>query len=277
MPITIAQGSPQSLWVPIKDEEVIYVGGLVCVDRDGPAEGVEMLPVALGIANVDNNDVPYGVVIGTNLKNSLFSTTYKCEYITGQTATDPHDGSTTEYVGVEGPYGKGDQIAMAKIALITPDTVLKASLFVTDAGTPPTERTVTAGDTDGTGCTVAASDFAPVAHPLQTVYFRKGANAGTYRMVDQANSTALEWDTACVYDTVAGDVLVMVPVRTHGFSTVYFSPTTMSFIDTAVVPLKSSDAKWTINVVRLDLREQGKEFVEFLFDISHFGHSIKSD
>jgi len=277
MPITIAQGSPQSIWVPIKDSDVVYIGGLVAIDRDGPAEGVEMLPDAGGISNVDNNDVPYGVIIGTNLKRYLHSATYKCGYITGQAAADPHDGAALEYTGVEGPYSKGDEIAMVKIALITPDTVLKASLYKGAIGTPLTERTVTAGDTDGTGCTVAASDFTPIAHPMQTVYFRKGANAGTYRMVDQASATALEWDTACVYDTVVGDVLVMAPVRTHGFSTVCFDATTMSFIDVEDDAVLTADNRFTINVIRLDLREQGKEFVEFLFDISHFGHSVVSD
>jgi hypothetical protein len=277
MPITIAQGSPQSIWVPIKDGATIYVGGIASIDKSGPGEGIEMLPTASGVVNVGNNDVPYGVVIGTNLKNSLSNSTYNCEYIVGQTTTDPHDGSTTEYVGKEGPYSRGDQIAMAKIALITPDTILRASLCYKAVNAPPTERTLTAGSGDGLSCTVAASDFLPIAQPLQTIYFRKGANAGAYRLEDANNATGLTWDTATVSDPVARDVLVMVPMRTHGFSTVLFDATSKTFIDTQYPPLLNSTDRWVINVVRLDLHEAGKEFVEFMFDITHFGHFIVSD
>ena len=141
MPITIAQGSPQNVWVPITDGVTLYVGGIVCVDRSAPGEGVMVLPDASGAANVTNNDVPYGVVIGTNLKNPTYDTTYKCDKIVNVGVADPHDGSANEYVGVEGPYSKGDQIGMVKVAIITPSTVLKASIFKAAVGTPlPRQR-----------------------------------------------------------------------------------------------------------------------------------------
>jgi hypothetical protein len=276
MPITVVQGSPQDIWVPITDVTVIYVGSIVGVDKTAPGEGVIGLPDAVGAANVTNNDVPYGVVIGTNLKTPVWNSTYKCYSIPSTTAADPHDGAAREYVGVEGPYPKGDQIAMAKISLITPSTVLKAPFFVAEVGVPLTERTVTAGDAAGTGCVVSASDFTPIAYPMQTVYFRTGANAGTYRMVDQASATALEWDTATVNDTASGDVLVMAPVRTHGFSTVMFDDVSATFIDIDA-PVYNATHRYVINVVRLDLRETGKEYVEFMFDASHFGHAVVSD
>jgi len=276
MPITIAQGSPQNVWVPITDATTIYVGGLVCVDRSAPKEGVIVWPDASGVANVTSNDVPYGVVIGTNLRTPVFDTTYKCDKITSPAASDPHDGSANEYVGVEGPYSKGDQIAMVKVSIITPSTVLKASIYHTNVGTAPTERTLTAGSTDGLTCDVAASDFTPIAHPIQTIYFRTGANAGTYRLVDHASATDIRWDTATVKDPAIGDVLVMAPIRTHGFSTVLFNDASATFIDVDAPVLNATD-RYVINVVRLDLREKGKEFVEFMFDGSHFGHSVVSD
>jgi len=275
MGITIAQGSPQSIWVPIKDATTIYVGGLVSLDLDDTSEGVIMLPDASGVANATNQDVPYGVCIGTNLKTSTYNTTEKCDYITGPAAADPHDGASKEYVGVEGPYSKGDPIAMVKIAVITPSTVLKAPLYYGGtAGTVPTERTLTAGSTDGLTCDVAASDFTPTADCMQTIYFRTGACAGTYRMINYASATDLRWDTATVADPAVGDKIVMVPLRTHGISTVCFDDTTMSWIDTSDAPVLAGTARWSINVLRLDLRESGKEFVEFMFDASHLCHFV---
>ena len=276
MPITIAQGSPQDLWVPVTDATDIYVGGIVCVDRDAPGEGVIVLPDASGVANVSNNDVPYGVVIGTNLKTPVFDTTYKCDMITSPASADPHDGASIEYVGVEGPYSKGDQVAMVKVSLITPSTVLKASIYHTSVGTALTERALTAGSSDGLTCDVAASDFTPIAYPVQTIYFRTGANAGTYRLIDYASATDLRWDTATVNDPAIGDILVMAPIRTHGFSTVLFNNTSATFVDIDA-PVLNANGRYVINVVRLDLREKGKEFVEFMFDASHFGHSVVSD
>ena len=70
MSMSIVSGSYQTVWVPIKTGAKIYVGGLVGWDINSTSEGVEMLPVAAGVANKTNNDVPLGIVIGTNRKES---------------------------------------------------------------------------------------------------------------------------------------------------------------------------------------------------------------
>ena len=98
MSMNIVSGSYQTLWVPVSDGETVYVGGIVAVDHSAPTEGVEMLDVADGVANKANNDIPFGVVIGTNRKNPLYSSTHLCEYIIApDLTTDPHDGASIEY------------------------------------------------------------------------------------------------------------------------------------------------------------------------------------
>ena len=171
---------------------------------------------------------------------------------------------------MEGPYAKGDPIAMVKVALIDPCTILKASLYNAAVGTAPTVVTATAGDTDGLGVTTGAIDFTPITTPLQTIYCRSGNNAGVYRLLDAASTTVHTWDTATRNDTEIGSKWVAAPVRTHGLSTVMFDATTATYIDVADAPVLNGTNRWIINVVRLDLSEAGKEFVEFRFDACHF-------
>jgi hypothetical protein len=272
--IQVVHDNPQTIWVPIEDAATIYVGGLATVNQSAPTEGITMLPDASGVANVSNHDVPMYVVQGTNLFTPLFDTTYKCEYITAPAATDPHDGSANDYRLVEGPYSLGDPIAMAKVAIITPTTVLRAPLYNAAVGTAPTVVTVTTGDTQGLGCTTGAADFTSITSPLQTAYFRSGANAGVYRMKDDSSTTIHTWDTATKNDIAVGDTLVVVPLRTHGPSTVMFDATSASFIDVADAPVLAGTNRWAINVLRLDLSEAGNEYCEFMFDAGHFGQFI---
>lgn len=265
--ITVSHGSPYSVWVPVDTSATVYVGSLVCWDVSDTSlvsfEGVIVREQADGIANVTNYDYPFGCVIGTNEKNPRFSTTYKTEYITQGGAADPHDGATREYVGVEGPWSKGDQTAMVKVAVITASTILRAPIYNNAVGTAPTELVITTGSTDGLSATsTTTTDFTPIAG-YQTVYCRKGGNAGIYRVDDTASTTAHAWDTAMPADVVIGDVFVKVPVRV-GLSKVRFGDNTAcSYINCSETPDGNFD---NIQVTRLDLREQGKEFAEFFFD-----------
>jgi hypothetical protein len=272
--ITVAHGNPQTIWVPIEDAATIYVGGLATVNTSAPTEGITMLPDAAGVANVTNHDMPMYVVIGTNRKTPLFDSTYKCEYITSPGATDPHDGASIEYFGVEGPYSLGDPIAMAKVACVDSTTVLRAPLYNAAVGTAPTEVVVSTGSTTGLGCTTDAIDFTGIAAPWQSFYFRSGANAGTYRMSDSASATVHTWDTATVADIAVGDKLVAVPCRTQGLSTIMFDGVSASFVDVADAPVAAGTARWAVKVRRLDLSVASEEFVEFTFDTGHFGQYI---
>jgi len=270
MPIEIVSGSPQTIWTPIKDSATIYVGGLVTCDSSAPAEGIEMLPDSAGVFNETNNDIPLGVCIGTNRKSPLFNTTYKCEYITDPGAADAHDGASIEYWTQGDIWAKGDPIALAKIALITPSTILRASIYNAAVGTAPTVMTVTTGSSDGLGITTNATQFTPEAYPTATIYCRTGANAGSYRLLDAASATVHTWDKAMRNDIAVGDTFVAVPMRFFGPSQIMFDATSASFVDCADAPVLAGTNRWSVIVTRLDLSTAGKEFVEFYFDLGHF-------
>lgn len=271
----ISSNSFRTIWVPIKPAVTVYVGGLVGIDISAPSEGVEMLPVAVGVANKTNNDIPYGIVIGTNRKEPLFDSTNKCEYITAPAAADAHDGASIEYAMVEGPWAKGDPIPMVKIDLLSPMSVIRAPIYATAVGTAPVLTTCTTGDANGlTGVFSPAIDFTPTTGDDGTIYFRSGANAGAYRIMDAASTTTLAWDMALRNDVTAGDTAVAVPMRTHGSSTIYFHATTMSWIDADVEPTKAGTGLWSVNIITLDLSEAGKEYCEFMFQTNHFTNFI---
>lgn len=261
--ITIAHGAPYTFWVPVETAATVYVGSIICLDTSNIAasEGFVIREQADGTDNKSNYDVPFGVVIGTNEASPLFNTTYKCEYTTQQGATDPHDGSTREYVGVEGPWSKSEGTAMVKVALITPSTILKAPIYNNAVGTAPALLTCTAADTDGKQATTNATTIAPVAG-MNTIYCRTGANAGCYRVTDNTSTTIHEWDVYMPKDVAVGDTFVTVPVRV-GLSYVRLGDDTVcSYINSSETAATNYDI---IYVTRLDLREAGKEFAEFFF------------
>lgn len=257
MSFAVVHDAPQGIWVPILYESTIYVGGIVGADQTDTTnkEGVEMLPQAAGAFNATNYDIPFGVVIGTNKRDPLFNTTGKCEYITSAT---PHD-STTEFVLTGGPYPLGGREPMAKVNLIDPCTVIKGSLVDSAVGTAPTVGTVTAGDTDGITCTTGAMSVATVAG-YSTIYFRTGANKGTYRILDSASATTHTWDIPTYADISIGDTAVAVNVLPFGLSKVQLLATysTCFDIDEAV-----TSHYFGIDVIRLDLSTQYSEYIEF--------------
>jgi len=275
MSMSIISGSCQSIWVPIKAGETMYVGGLCSVDISAPDEGFEMLPVAAGVANDTNHDTPYGVIIGTNNKNPVYDSTHLCEKIVAPTTTDAHDGAASEYVGVEGPWAKGDPVAMVEVDLITPMSIIRAPIRASSKLEEVVVVTCTTGDSDGlTGVFTPVIDFTPVDEGLSSIYFRSGANAGAYRITSGTSTTTLAWTVSLSNDVTAGDTAVCVPIRTNGPSTIYFHATQRGWIDADVEAAKNMNNLWMVNVVRLDLSVPGGEFCDFMFQSCHFTNAI---
>jgi len=263
MAITIAHGDPYTVWVPVYDSTQIFNGDIVTWNAATASgrNGVILYPQADGVMNVPNYNAPFGVVIGNNEKSPRFDTTSKAEYTTAAAATDPHDGSAREYVGHEGPWSKGDQRAMVKIAVITPSTLLRAPLYDALVGVAPTLLTSTNTSSSGLGCVTNAAQQTPV-DGLTTIYCRSGSNAGIYRVVSSTDTATHTWDWAMPHDIAIGDTFVLVNV-TVGISYVRIgNNTTASFIDISEDAATNYDI---ITVTRLDLREAGKEFCEFFF------------
>jgi len=244
------------------------MGAIVAVDTATPLEGVQPIGAAAGASNTTNKDIPMGVVVGSNATaaNRSFSSTYKAEYITQVAAGTPY-GSTTSFVGVEGPWNKGDKQYMVEIAEITPETVLRGPLFNAAVGTAPTVVTVTTGDGgDGIGCTTGASTVATVAN-FGTLYMRSGANKGIYRTLTSASTTTHTWLKAMPGSVAIGDTGVIVNgLRPYGICYCQFD-TEGLYID---VSAALTADYYIIDVVELDLSEAGNEHVKFRFNMDNF-------
>jgi len=100
-----------------------------------------------------------------------------------------------------------------------------------------------------------------------TAYFRKGANAGTYRLLDSTSSISLTWDKSLYASATHDDVVILVNgLRPNGYSKFYLDSESL-FINNA----NTASANYYIgNVIRLDLRESGNEFCDFTFAPTHF-------
>lgn len=259
MGFEIESGSPRMVWVPIVDLDTIYIGQIVACQAN---EGIVPIATASGANDTSSLRVPMGVVVGLNAKNPAFDTTYKAEKITDASPLS----STTEFVLLEGKHAKGDTAAYAKVALITPETILKGPIFNAAFGTAMTVGTVTTGDANGVSCTVNALEVAGVAN-VATVYFRTGNTPGVYRVTDDTSTTAITWDKATPRAVAVGDTLVRANgLRIFGPSRCQFDSESMYVNSAAAL---TSDY-FGIDVIALDLREAGKEHVIFKFNADHF-------
>jgi hypothetical protein len=257
----VVHGSPQTVWAQIVDSDTVYVGSIVTASD----EGVKPLAAASGSADCTNRQVVYGVCIGTNNRPDVYDTTYMTQKIVD--ATPAADDTDFMPLG-DGPhptFPKG--VRMAKVAIVTPSTVLKMPIWNGAVGTALTTGTIT---TDGaSSCTVNSLGFADagVKSTYETVYFRTGRYTGEYRVLDSRSSISLTWDKSLYSSTATGDTLVVATgLRPNG-------PARLTILaeGTGADGAGSNSADWfAVNVVRLDLTETGKEYVEFCFQPSHF-------
>lgn len=274
MGFQVAHDTPQTTWCQMLYTDTLYVGQLVRVTD----EGARPMAQASGVGDQTNanlirtNNIPFGVVIGTNNKTPLFSTNYNAEYITSASPL----ASTNEYVGVEGVWPKGGREAMVKVALIHPSTVLRGTIFRASNGTALQVGSTTAGNGSSAGTSVTTTvsigrgGSTGITKTFETVYNRTGANQGSYRVLDSNSSTALTWDTPLYSPSTLGDTWVAVNgLRPFGFSHMQVDSEAM-FID------GSADASanyFSVNVIRLDLTTQGSEYAEFCFGADSFTHN----
>jgi hypothetical protein len=260
--------SHQTSWVPILAGQVAYVGQIVAVDSATPLEGVRPLPIAAQDNNYTNMDIPMGIVIGFNANacDAVFSSAKGVQQMTG-TAVGSSYHSTSHFRGVEGPWSRGDKIAMAHIHHIDPSTVIRGDLFDTTYGVAPPEVLVTTGcGGDGIGCTTGASTVDTIIN-WSTIYMRSGENLGIYRTLTTASSTVHAWLQGMPQTINIGDkAYVLNGLRPYGAARCQFDATA-TFIDTNAALTADYHL---IHVRRLDLSVPGKEYVEFRFDASAF-------
>ena len=258
----------QLVWCTIKPAATIYVGSLVSIDFSALDEGLIVRPVAAGVSNTTNKDVPLGICVGVNRMTPVSSATYGADYITDAGAAGIR-ADTLEYGMVDGVWPKGEGRAMVLVSIIDgPNTVIRAPIRNNSILTPITEVTSSAGNANGLTVTTDAVDVTPVAN-VCTIYCRTGLNAGQYRIIDTTSTTVHAWDVQMLNTTATvGEKYVVVPMRPFGPSYVTIGDGTVaSYVDGSITPATDYD---TINVRRLDLKRAGHEFVEFTFDGDHF-------
>ena len=263
MGFRIIQGSPQIVWAPITDSDTLYIGQIVkCAGN----EGVQPAGTASGAADTTGKGVLYGIVVGNNNKTPVYNSTYRADYITDATPK----ASTTVFTGVEGPWSKGDKQAMVQIAILTPTSVVRGNIWRGAVGTALPENTVKASNAHYANCTIDStpkSFMKLMPRHYNTAYFRTGANAGTYRLLDSASTIGLTWDKNLFASASHDDkVIIAKGLRSNGYSKLFVDSESM-YIDNTV---SATTSYYVVNVLRLDLREQGKEFCDFMFLPEHF-------
>jgi hypothetical protein len=265
MAFSIVKDAGEKIWVPVEPAATLYNGQLVSVDSSSLADGIVNMPVAAGASNTTNKDIPYGIVLGNNLKTQLYNSTYKTNYITAPAAGSSH-GDTTEYAMVDGVFGKSDHRPYVLIERIRPNSVIRGNIFNAAVGTAPTLLTATVASTDGLGTTTNATQHTPVAN-LSTIYCRKGANKGAYRILDTTSTTVHTWTQAMNHDIAIGDTFVATGLRHYSLSYLQLSATVSLWVEASASPATNY---YHVEIERLDLSTAGQEYVEFMFGGDNF-------
>jgi hypothetical protein len=199
--------------------------------------------------------VPFGVVVGTNNKEPVYDSTYKCEYISS--AVSQATQLARKWALAEGMYSKGDPQAMVKVAVIGPQTVLKGRMFNAAYGTALSTSTI--GTTSSDGLTLTASHpFTTIAYNT-TFYCRSGLNRGLYRIVRSASATAPTLYNPFPYDPTAGDVFVGVNAAVGN------TLLTFDALGLYVNAQAAQTASNRVNLLEMDLATSGSEYVIFSF------------
>jgi len=261
-------------WVPVQTSAgavTLYEGQIVQMGTDG----VTALGAASGANNTSSKTtypgygIPYGVVIGTSRRNELYDTTYQTQKITSLITSNANlYPAGPEMAGIEGGWGS-DQQAYVYVERIFPWTILKGPLYFTSLGTAPTVATVlnqTTGGATGMGFTTAASCGVTGVASQTTIYFRTGANQGLMRVGSDTSTTVKTVTSPFPYAIVAGDTLVTPNIRPAGTTRVQFDSLSLGIIADAAA---TSDY-FSLEAVRLNLIEAGKEYLTFRFGVFNF-------
>jgi len=247
------------LWVPVDTTAgatTVYNGQLVVAGAIASCSGVKAWnPAGAGDTTVDQ--VPFGVVVGTDAMTPVFNSTYKAESITSVVTQSTQ--ASRSYVSHEGMWSKGDPAAMVQVAVLSPEVVLKGRIFTTSYGTAIGVDAIATDNGDGLAFTCSALDHTPVAYNA-TVFARNGLNKGLYRITYDTSTTVKTVKNPFPYDFVAGDSIVGVNVSAFGTCKM-MTDTAGTFIDNAAA-VGTTNYIW-IDVLELNLSEAGNEYAIF--------------
>ena len=260
----VDSGSPRTVWAPVDTVTAasLYVGQLV---KNDSVSLNGMAPLAAAQSTTDKTGLQsiYGVVVGDNNFTKLNLATYG-QYQTGQ-ATVASQLARVK-LGNSGMYAAGDTQALVRVAVINPNTVLRGNIYNATVGVAPTLLTAASGCSTA-GFTCNANDVATVAN-MCTCYCRTGTNAGLYRVVLGASTTAMTFTTLWPVAPAVGDTFVIVPLKIgYSFMNITY---TAGYIGMGIDNSKTAATDYFgVHVYELDLREAGKETALFAFDAIH--------
>ncbi len=246
------------LWVPINGNggaTTVYVGQLVVAGVTAAVDGVKAwVPAGAGDTTVDQ--VPLGVVIGTDAAAPSYNSTYKSE---SNTSVLTQAGlAARSYVGHEGMWPKGDPAAMVQVAILSPEVGLKGRIFNGSYGTAIGVDTIATDNGDGLAFTCSALDHTPIPYNA-TVFARSGANKGVYRITYDSSTTSKTVKIPFPHDFAVGDSIVGVNIAAFGTCKM-MTDAAGTFIDNSAA--LTSNYIW-IDVLELNLSEAGNEYAIF--------------
>ena len=245
----------RTVWMPVGTTTTsaitLYVGQLISNTVALASSGAS----AFIQASTVEPRLPFGVVVGTNNKEPVFDSTYKCEYITS--AVTQATMVARKFAGAEGMYSKGDSAAMVKVAVIGPCTVLKGRMFNATYGTALSTSTIGTTSSDGLTLT-AAHPFTTIAYN-STFYCRSGLNRGLYRIVRSASASAPTLYLPYPYDPTAADVFVGANAAVGN------TLLTFDALGTYINAQAAQTASNRVNVLELNMETSGSEYVIFSF------------
>ena len=258
----------QPLWVPVSETAEMFAGSIDQWDTD--TGGVEVLGVASGAYDTNNDSIIGGLVIGTSNETKVFEDgttvggTFRGEEITGVVSQANLLARTQ--IGNRGMYKKGEKMAMVEHIILDVTTRLRGRVYNATYGTALTVLTVTTASTDGgrTNTYITnASDLASVPNE-STIFCRSGANAGLYRVLSTTSTTTHLNDVGFPFTIAVGDTFVMVPQQ-QGYSRIQVDAES-TFINGAAIT-----SYYGVFIDKMDLRIAGEESIEFRFIGNHFG------
>jgi len=261
MGFQIVEGTPRVIWAPVDygsgGAATVYEGALVVSGAVATAQGVKVWTPA-GNADTTADQVPFGIVLASNDSDPTYETTYTAggQYVAS--VQSQANLLARKFRGAEGMYAKGEPLALVKIAVIDPTTVLKGQIFNAAFGTAPTVATVSTASTTGLGYTSSAHEFTPVAYNA-TYFCRSGANRGLYRIGYDTSTTVKTFYQAFPYDIAVGDTFVGANIAAHGTCKACIGTGGTYLNNGATV---SSDYIW-IDVLELNLETAGAEHAIF--------------
>lgn len=261
----VVEAPLRTIWMPVGTAAAaatgatLYVGQLVtntvATTTSGATPWVQ--------SGTPDTRCPFGVVVGTNAKEPTFNSTYNAEQITSQVTQATMVAQKLSFGNDSGQYNIADPTAMVKVAVIGPDTVLKGRLFNTTYGTALSVGTVSTGSTTGAGFTCATVGTGQTSIAYNTTYqFRTGANVGIQRIgYDTGASTGAK--TVYLYfpyDIAVGDTVVAVNLA-QGITNITFDA-----LGTFVDAQAAQTATQVAEILEINLRESGREYVIFRFN-----------